>query len=51
MTFNTSASALIRHGHARAVEKSEGLELLQKAYENNLVQCGENVRGKSQFYL
>jgi ferredoxin len=44
MTFNTSAASLIRHGHARRVEKSEGLELLQKAYENNLVQFGENVR-------
>jgi ferredoxin len=44
MTFNTSAAALIRHGHARRIEKSEGLELLQKAYENNLVQCGENVQ-------
>jgi ferredoxin len=44
MTFNTSAASLIRHGHARKVEKSEGLELLQKAYENNLVQFGENVR-------
>jgi ferredoxin len=44
MTFNTSAASLIRHGYARRVEKSEGLELLQKAYENNLVQFGENVR-------
>jgi ferredoxin len=44
MTFNSSAASLIRHGHARRVEKSEGLELLQKAYENNLVQFGENVR-------
>jgi ferredoxin len=49
MTFNTSASSLIRHSHARAVEKSEGLELLQKAYENNLVQFGENVREKVNF--
>ena len=44
MTFNTSAAALIRHGHSRRVEKSEGLELLGQAYENNLVQFGENVR-------
>jgi formate hydrogenlyase subunit 6/NADH:ubiquinone oxidoreductase subunit I len=49
MTFNTSASSLIRHGHARAVEKPEALELLQKAYENNLVQFGENVREKVNF--
>ncbi len=44
MTFNTSAESLIRHGHARAVTVSEGLELLAEARENNLVQFGENVR-------
>ncbi len=44
MTFNTSAESLIRHGHARAVDVSEGLDLLAKAYESNLVQFGENVR-------
>jgi ferredoxin len=44
MTFNTSAESLTRHGHARAIEVSEGLELLAKARENNLVQFGENVR-------
>jgi ferredoxin len=44
MTFNTSAESLIRHGHARAVGISEGLELLAKAHENNLIQFGENVR-------
>jgi ferredoxin len=44
MTFNTSAESLIRHGHARAVGVAEGLELLEKAIENNLVQFGENVR-------
>jgi ferredoxin len=44
MTFNTSAESLIRHGHARTAGISEGLELLAKARENNLVQFGENVR-------
>jgi ferredoxin len=44
MTFNTSAESLIRHGHARAVGVSEGLELLAKAHASNLVQFGENVR-------
>ena len=42
MTFGNVADSLIRHGHARKVEVSEGLELLHQAYENNLVQCGEN---------
>lgn len=44
MTFNGTASSLIKHKYARQVQVSEGLELLHEAYENNLVQCGENVR-------
>ncbi|HBN07244.1 MAG TPA: (Fe-S)-binding protein [Cyanobacteria bacterium UBA8530] len=44
MTFNGPAKSLIKHGYARSVERSEGLELLQQAYESNLVQFGENVR-------
>jgi len=44
MTFNTSAASLTRHGHARKVDVAEGLDLLQEAYDNNLVQFGENVR-------
>ncbi len=44
MTFNGAAASLIRHGYARSVEVSEGLDLLQQAYEQNLVQFGENVR-------
>ena len=44
MTFNASASALIRHGHAREVDVVEGLELLHQAQERDLVQFGENVR-------
>ena len=44
MTFNTTGASLIRHGHARSVGVSEGLDLLAQAYESNLVQFGENVR-------
>ncbi len=44
MTFNGSAQALTRHGYARAVDVNEGMDLLQQAYEQNLVQFGENVR-------
>ena len=44
MTFNNVAASLVKHGHARRVDASEGLELLHQAYESNLVQCGENVR-------
>ena len=49
MTFNASAASLIKHGHARRVDEVEGMELLHQAYENNLVQFGENVRQKVNF--
>jgi len=49
MTFNNSAASLIRHDFARAVDVKEGLDLLEEAYENNLVQFGENVRQKVNF--
>ena len=44
MTFNGTAQSLIKHGYARAFDISEGLDLLQRAYECNLVQFGENAR-------
>ncbi|SNT20059.1 4Fe-4S dicluster domain-containing protein [Anaerovirgula multivorans] len=49
MTFNHTAASLIRHHYARKVDVSEGIELLHQAYENNLVQCGENVRENVTF--
>jgi ferredoxin len=49
MTFNGSAESLTRHGYARAVDVSEGLDLLQQAYDRNLVQFGENVREDVNF--
>jgi Pyruvate/2-oxoacid:ferredoxin oxidoreductase delta subunit len=49
MTFNNVAKSLIRHNYARKVEASECMELLRKAYEYNLVQCGENVKNKVSF--
>ena len=49
MTFNTSAASLIKHGHARSVDVVEGLDLLQTAYDNQLVQFGENVRERVNF--
>ncbi len=44
MSFNGTAQSLTRHGYARSVDASEGMDLLQEAYEKNLVQFGENVR-------
>ncbi|HBE42235.1 MAG TPA: (Fe-S)-binding protein [Bacteroidales bacterium] len=49
MTFNGTADSLIRHGIARRVDISEGLDLLQKARNTNLVQFGENVRERVNF--
>jgi ferredoxin len=49
LTFNNSADSLTRHGIARKVDVSEGLDLLQLAREKNLVQFGENVQEKVNF--
>ncbi|MGA8889986.1 MAG: 4Fe-4S dicluster domain-containing protein [Anaeromyxobacteraceae bacterium] len=49
MTFNASASSLIRHGHAREVDVAEAMELLHQAQERDLVQFGENVRERVNF--
>ncbi|MBM3292922.1 MAG: 4Fe-4S dicluster domain-containing protein [Candidatus Aminicenantes bacterium] len=49
LTFGTTAASLIRHGFARAVGVEEGLDLLQQAYDRNLVQFGENVRRRVAF--
>ena len=49
MTFNDSADSLTRHGIARRVDAAEGIDLLQKARDNNLVQFGENVRERVNF--
>jgi len=49
MTFNGAAESLIRHGHARSVDKAEGMDLLAQAYAHHLVQFGENVREQVNF--
>ncbi len=49
MTFNGTAQSLTKHGYARLVDANEGLDLLQQAYEQNLVQFGENVRERVNF--
>jgi len=49
MTFNATAASLIKHDIARSVDSSEGMDLLNEAYENNLVQFGENVRQEVSF--
>jgi len=49
MTFNTTAASLTKHGHARRIDAPECLDLLQQAYDHNLVQFGENVREEVNF--
>ena len=49
MTFNTTAASLIKHGCAHSIETEKCLDLLQAAYEHNLVQFGENVRAEVNF--
>jgi Na+-translocating ferredoxin:NAD+ oxidoreductase RNF subunit RnfB len=49
MTFNAVAFSLTKHGIARPVDVKEGLDLLEQAYERNLVQFGENVRRRVSF--
>ena len=44
LTFNSTASSLIKHNIIRPISVNEGLEILHRAYEHNLVQFGENVR-------
>jgi len=49
MTFNNVANSLIKHNYARRVDVSECMDLLQKAYDYKLVQCGENVKNNVSF--
>lgn len=49
MTLNLAAQSLIRHGAAREVDRAEGLDLLQKARDLNLVQCADNVQRQVNF--
>ncbi|MCP4680632.1 MAG: 4Fe-4S dicluster domain-containing protein [Deltaproteobacteria bacterium] len=49
MTLGTTASSLIRHNVIRQVDTAEALDILDLAYEHNLVQFGENVRSRVNF--
>jgi len=49
MTFGATAQSLSRHNIARTVEKAEARDLLDEAYERNLVQFGENVQRRVSF--
>ncbi len=49
LSFNTPAASLIKHKIARKIDVVEGLDILQKAYDCNLAQFGENERNKTSF--
>ena len=49
LTFGKIARSLVKHGHARAISKQEGLAQLQRAQDHGLVQLGENVRERPAF--
>jgi len=49
LTFGATARSLAKHGYAREISASEGLELLRQAQERGLVQLGENVRERPAF--
>lgn len=49
MTFGNTAHSLSKHGYTRLVEKSERLELLERAREHKLVQFGENAQNGVNF--
>lgn len=49
LSFGNTAATLIKHNYSRKIDAAEALEILHMSYENNLVQCGENVREDVSF--
>jgi len=49
LTFNNVAASLIKHNIAKEIDLQEGMDLLQTAYDKNLVQFGENAREQVSF--
>jgi ferredoxin len=49
LTLNVTAASLIRHGHARAIDSKEAVDILTAARSQGLVQFGENVRQEVNF--
>lgn len=50
LSFDNVARSLAEHGgYTRLIEKEEALDVLQMAYESNLVQIAENVRQHPAF--
>ena len=50
LTFDNVARSLAEHGeYARLISKEEAKDVLERSYESNLVQIGENVREHPAF--
>lgn len=50
LTFDNVARSLAEHGdYARLISKEEALDALERSYDSNLVQIGENVREHPAF--
>ena len=50
LTFDNLAISLSEHGqHANLIDKKEAMEVLERSYQHNLVQIGENVREHPTF--
>lgn len=49
LSFDSVAYTLTKHEYARKIDASEALDILNKCYDYNLVQCGENVQKHPSF--
>lgn len=50
LTFDNVARSLAEHGeYARLISKEEAMDVLERSYDSNLVQIGENVREHPAF--
>jgi ferredoxin len=49
LSLDFAADSLARHGHARAVDASEAVALIEQAWDHGLVQFAENVRTSPKF--
>ena len=50
LTFDNVARSLAEHGeYARLISKEEAMDVLERSYDSNLVQIGENVREHPTF--
>ncbi|NME81570.1 4Fe-4S binding protein [Clostridium sp. SM-530-WT-3G] len=49
LSFDSVAYTLAKHNYGRKIDASEALDIVNRAYEYNLVQCGENVQKSPSF--